>query len=97
METVKIDWRSKLSSRKFWVAICGFVGGILMALKLDEQTVTQVTGIIMAGASVLAYILGEAWTDAAGAQAGYTTVATSGYIAPAEEKPPEDVMEDDLR
>ena len=94
----KIDWRSKLSSRKFWVAICGFVGGILMAFRLDEQTVTQVTGIIMAGASVLAYILGEAWTDAAGAQAGYSTVATSGYLEEVEEKPPEDdVMEDDLR
>lgn len=92
-----IDWKSKLSSRKFWVAICGFVGGILMAFKLDEQTVTQVTGIIMAGASVLAYILGEAWTDAAGAQTGYTAFATSGYVAPVEEKPPEDQLEDDLK
>ena len=95
---MKIDWKSKLSSRKFWVAICGFIGGILMALKMDETTVTQVTGIIMAGASVLAYILGEAWTDAAGAQAVYTTVATSGYIEPVQEKPPEDdVTEDDMR
>ena len=93
----RIDWKSKLSSRKFWAAICGFVGGILIALKMDETTVTQITGIIMAGASVLAYILGEAWTDAAGAQAGYTTVATSGYIEPVKEKPPEEETEDDLR
>ena len=95
---MKIDWKSKLSSRRFWLAICGFIGGILMAMKMDETTVTQVTGIIMSGASVLAYILGESWTDAAGAQAGYTTVATSGYIEPVKEKPPEDdAMEDDLR
>ena len=64
----RIDWASKLTSRKFWMAVCGLVSGILLALKMDEQAVTQITGIIMAGASVLAYIIGEAWADAAGAQ-----------------------------
>ena len=49
----------------------------------------QITGIIMAGAAVIAYILGEAWTDAAGAQ---TQVVE---VHPVEEKPPEDLMEDD--
>lgn len=93
----KIDWAAKLTSRKFWLAICGFIGGILLALKMDEQTVTQITGIIMAGASVLAYILGEAWTDAAGAQATVYTEAASGYLDTLEEKPPEDPMEDDGR
>lgn len=92
-----IDWKSKLSSRKFWVAICGFVGGILMAFKLDEQTVTQVTGIIMAGASVLAYILGEAWTDAAGAQATVYAEAADEYLHKPEAKHPEDQLEDDLK
>ncbi|MBR4502913.1 MAG: hypothetical protein IKP22_13695 [Clostridia bacterium] len=61
----KIDWKGKLTSRKFWMAVVGLVSGILVALNMDEQTVAQVTGIIMAAASVVAYILGEGWADAA--------------------------------
>ncbi|MBR2747181.1 MAG: hypothetical protein IKD95_02345 [Bacteroidales bacterium] len=63
----RIDWKNKLTSRKFWMAVVGLVSGILVAFKLDEQTVTQITGIIMTGASVVAYIIGEGWADAAGA------------------------------
>lgn len=82
----KIDWASKLTSRKFWMAICGLVSGILMAIHLDEQTITQITGIIMAAASVVAYIIGEGLADAAGAQT----------IVEVETHPPEyDPMEDD--
>lgn len=89
----KIDWAAKLTSRKFWLALTGLISGILVALKMDEQTVTQITGIIMAGASVIAYIIGEGLADAAGARAGNET--TSGYIEwTPEMKPPED-MDDD--
>lgn len=84
-----IDWKSKLTSRKFWMALCGFVGGILMAFKLDEQTVTQITGIIMAGASVIAYIIGEGLADAAGAQATVYADAAEEYLKKPEAKPPE--------
>lgn len=87
----KIDWTAKLTSRKFWMALVGLISGILVALKLDEQTVTQITGIIMAGASVIAYIIGEGLIDAAGAKADV-------YIEEPEAKPPEDdPMEDDGR
>lgn len=63
-----IDWKAKLTSRKLWMAVCGLVSGILVALKMDEQSVTQITGIIMAAASVVAYIIGEGLIDAAGAK-----------------------------
>ena len=62
-----IDWKSKLTSRKFWMAIIGLVTGIMLALKVDAQTVETVSGVIMAGASVIAYIIGEGLIDAAGA------------------------------
>ena len=77
----KIDWAAKLTSRKFWMAICGFVSGILLAFKVSESEVSNVTGIIMAGASVIAYILGEGLADAAGAK-GDT------YIVRQDDKPP---------
>lgn len=62
-----IDWKSKLTSRKFWMAIIGLVTGVLLAFKVDAQTVETVSGVIMAGASVIAYIIGEGLIDAAGA------------------------------
>lgn len=62
-----IDWKSKLTSRKLWMAIIGLVSGVLLAFKVDAQTVETVSGVIMAGASVIAYIIGEGLIDAAGA------------------------------
>ncbi len=60
-----IDWKSKLTSRKFWMAIIGFVSGILLAFKVDAQTVETISGIILSGASIIAYIIGEGLADAA--------------------------------
>lgn len=91
-----IDWAAKLTSRKLWMAISGLVSGIMLAMRFDEQTVTQVTGIIMAGASVLAYIFGEAWADAAGAKAA-GTIEDEPEGKPPEGKAKEDPMEDDLK
>ena len=60
-----IDWKSKLTSRKFWAAIVGFVAGVMLAFKVDAQTVETISGVVMAGASVIAYIIGEGMADAA--------------------------------
>lgn len=62
-----IDWKRKLTSRKFWAAVADFVGMLLIALHLSEDTATQVTALIMAGAGVIAYIVGEGLADAANA------------------------------
>ena len=62
-----IDWKRKLSSRKLWVAIVGFVTAIATAFGAAEGTVAQISGIIMAGATLIAYILSEGWVDASGA------------------------------
>ena len=66
------------------MAICGLVSGLLMAFRADEHTVENITGIIMALGSVVAYCIGEGLADAARADA-------------VETHPPEDKMEDDLR
>lgn len=60
---MKIDWKRKLTSRKFWLAIIGFVTPLLLAFNVSENVVTQVTGIIMAGGSLIAYIIGEGLAD----------------------------------
>ena len=64
-----VDWKSKLTSRKFWMALAGLVSGLLLAFRVDENTVNDITGIIMACASVIAYVIGEGLADAARADA----------------------------
>ena len=60
----KIDLIRKLTSRKFWIAITGLVSGLLLAFKVDADTIENVSGIIMAAASAVAYIIGEGLVDA---------------------------------
>lgn len=59
-----IDWKKKLTSRKFWMAIVGFVTPLLLAFGVAENDVNQVTAIIMAGADVIAYLIAEGMADA---------------------------------
>lgn len=61
----KIDWRRKLTSRKFWVAVIGFITAIMVALHIDQMTAEQVAAIISAMGTLVAYIIGEGLTDAA--------------------------------
>lgn len=60
----KINWKQKLTSRKFWVAVVGFVTSILTTIGYNDNTIVMATGIIMAGASLIAYIIGEGLVDA---------------------------------
>lgn len=60
-----IDWKRKLSSRKFWVAVVAFVSAILIAFNVPEGSVEQITSIIMSFATLIAYIFAEGFVDAA--------------------------------
>jgi phosphate/sulfate permease len=59
-----IDWKKKLTSRKFWMALVAFITPLLLAFGVAENDVTQVVAIIMAGADVVAYIIAEGLVDA---------------------------------
>ena len=62
-----IDWKSKLTSRKFWMAIIGFVTGLLTYLGVGVEQAEQIGSLILMAASILAYVIGEGLADAAGA------------------------------
>lgn len=66
----KVDWKTKLTSRKFWAALVGFVSALLIGFGFAETEITQVTSIIMAGATLIAYIFGEGLVDASRNNAG---------------------------
>ncbi len=62
---MNIDWKRKLTSRKFWLAVAMFISGCIVAFKGDKETAEMVSGLIMQGAAVVAYIIGEGLADAA--------------------------------
>ena len=61
----ELNWKRKLTSRKLWTAVASFVSMMIVATGGAENTATQVTALIMAGASAVAYIIGEGLTDSA--------------------------------
>ncbi len=59
-----IDWKRKLSSRKFLAAVAGIVAGLAIVFGLDENTISNATGAVVSLSSVVAYIITEGKIDA---------------------------------
>ena len=79
-----IDWKTKLTSRKLWVAVAEFVGMLLLVVfGVAEETIEKVVALIMAGAGALGYIIAEGLVD--------SKAASDTVIIPAidDVKPPE--------
>lgn len=55
----------KLTSRKLWLAVALFVSGLITAFGGNSGVAETVSGCIMQGGAVVAYILAEGWADAA--------------------------------
>ena len=65
----KIDWKRKLTSRKMWLSIASFVSMLIIAQGGGQSQATQISALIMAGASIIGYVIGEALADGANADA----------------------------
>lgn len=61
----KINWKQKLTSRKFWAAIITVVTTTLVAFNVSNLTIEQVVAVIAAASVLIAYIVGEGLVDAA--------------------------------
>lgn len=72
----KIDWKRKLTSRKLWMAVALFVSGIFAATG-HKETGIVIAGLIMQGAAVIAYIVGEGLVDAANT---YNNIGTEDVV-----------------
>lgn len=57
------DLKRKLTSRKFWLAVCSFIASLVVVFTGDKNAATNMTALIMSGASIIAYILGEGLVD----------------------------------
>lgn len=60
---MKIDWKRKLTSRKLWLSIAGFVSGLIIIFGGEQDIADKVSGSIMAGAAIVGYVLGEGLAD----------------------------------
>ena len=60
---MNIDWKRKLTSRKFWLAVTGFTTPLLIAFGISDGAANEVAAIIMSGATLIAYIIGEGMAD----------------------------------
>ena len=75
----------KITSRKLWVAITGFVTGLLIFRGHSENEAAQIGALIMSGASVVAYIFGEGLIDASAAGADHYWMDATEEMHPPEE------------
>lgn len=62
---MKIDWKRKLSSRKFWAAVSGVVISVMVAFNADAGSQEKVAGVITATGTLAIYMLAESSTDKA--------------------------------
>ena len=60
-----MDWKRKLTSRKLWVAVAGFVAGLIVAFGGSQESADTVSGCILSGAAVVGYVIGEGLADSA--------------------------------
>ena len=59
----KINWKQKLSSRKFWTALIGFITSILFLFNIADSDVQKVVSLITAISNLIIYILAEGYVD----------------------------------
>ncbi|MCM1328850.1 MAG: hypothetical protein NC253_05350 [Ruminococcus sp.] len=61
----KIDWKRKLSSRKFWAAVSGVVISVMIIFGADSGSQEKIAGAITSAGVLVTYILAESGTDKA--------------------------------
>ena len=60
--------RRKLTSRKLWLAIIGFVTALLVAFGVDELKIEQICALLGALGTLCAYIFAEGKADSVSAE-----------------------------
>ena len=63
MQNMQRDLKTRLKSRKLWLSIASFVSMLIIYFGGSESEATQVAALIMAGATVIGYVIGEGLSD----------------------------------
>lgn len=62
-QETKIEWKRKLTSRKLWLSVASFIAMVMIFSGSPENSANQVAAIVMAGATVIGYVVGEGLAD----------------------------------
>ena len=62
-QVTTIDWKRKLTSRKLWMSVATFASMLLVHFNFSESEASKVAALIMAGATVIGYVVGEGLAD----------------------------------
>ena len=62
-DEMKKNLARKFTSRKFWMAVAGFIANILVLAGSNAGMTERITAMIMAGGMIIAYIIGEGFAD----------------------------------
>jgi hypothetical protein len=65
-----VDWKQKLSSRKFWAGLAGWLTSILAAFNVTDNVIARVSIIVAGIGSLCVYMLAEGMADKARASTG---------------------------
>lgn len=60
-----INWKQKLTSRKWWISVAAFVVALLVLFGVDAETSERIAALILLAADVIGYTLAEGLTDSA--------------------------------
>ena len=60
-----INWKQKLTSRKWWIALAAFVVSAIILFGVDAGTAEKIGALILLAADVVGYTLAEGLADAA--------------------------------
>ena len=67
---MKINWKQKLSSRKFWSMVIGVVTALLVLFNVPDLTIEKIIALISAEGVLIAYIFAEGDVDSNRIQQG---------------------------
>lgn len=60
----QVNWKRKLTSRKWWMAVATFVVACLALFNVDANTIEKIGALILLGADVVGYSIAEGLADA---------------------------------
>ena len=58
-----MNWKRKLTSRKFWAAVIGVVVSVMVLFGTDTQQQERIVAVISSSAVLISYIIGEGMID----------------------------------